>query len=112
MSREDERDLEAVTHMVAAAELILQFAKGGQRRFLADIRTQSAIERQFEIMGEAARRLSQTFRDAHPEVPWRTIIALRNNLIHGYDDVVPAKLWDIIGKALRPTLQTLRALLK
>ncbi|MFO1535599.1 MAG: DUF86 domain-containing protein [Thermoplasmatota archaeon] len=98
--------------MVAAGELILRFAKGGQRRFLEDPMVNSAIERQFEVFGEAARRLSPAFRDAHPEVPWRTIIAFRNTLIHGYDAVVPEKVWDVIGKALTPTLEVLRPLLK
>lgn len=98
--------------MVAAGELVLRIAKGGRAKFLSDVVTRSAIERQFEIFGEAARRVSQEFRDSHPEVPWRTIIAFRNNLVHAYDAIVPEKVWDGIGKAVTPTLEVLRPLLR
>jgi len=98
--------------MVAAGEIVMRVSKVGRAKFLSDVVIRSAIERQFEIFGEAARRLSQEFRDAHPEIPWRTIIAFRNNLIHAYDAVVPEKVWDGIGKALTPTLEALRPLLK
>lgn len=98
--------------MVAAGELILRFAKGGRPRFLANVMVRSAIERQFELFGEAARRLSPAFREAHPEVPWRTIIAFRNNLIHGYGGIMPEKVWDGIGKGLKPAMEALRPLLR
>lgn len=98
--------------MVTAGDLVLTFAKGGKGNFLADIKTRSAIERQFEVFGEAATRASKEFRDAHPQVPWRTIVGFRNTLIHGYDAVDPEKVWGAIGTALKPTLETLRALLK
>jgi uncharacterized protein with HEPN domain len=96
--------------MVASGDLILQFAKGGKRNFLQDIKTRSAIERHFEIFGEAATRLSTSFREAHPQVPWRTIVAFRNALIHGYDAVDPEKVWGVISTALKPTLEILRSL--
>lgn len=98
--------------MVAAGELILRIAKAGRPKFLSDVVTRSAIERQFQIFGEAAKRLSPEFRDAHPEVPWRTIIAFRNNLVHGYDAVVPEKVWDGISKGVTPTLELLGPLLR
>ena len=91
---------------------MLMFAKGGKQNFLDDVKTRSAIERQFTVFGEAAARVSKEFRDAHPEVPWRTIVGLRNTLIHGYDAVDPEKVWGVIATALRPTLATLRVLVK
>ena len=47
----------------------------------------SAVERQIEIIGEAAGRVSQGFQDAHPEIPWRPIIAQRHVLAHGYGEI-------------------------
>ena len=54
-------------------------------QFLSDLRTRSAIERQVEIVGEAARRLPKAFRDAHEEIPWNAIISQRHVLAHEYD---------------------------
>lgn len=52
-----------------------------------------ALARLVEILGEAATRVSVERRAAHPEIPWRPIIAMRNRLIHVYDDVNREELW-------------------
>lgn len=96
--------------MVRAGEAILRYAKGGKSAFLADEMMRSAIERQFEVLGEAARRLSEEFRKANPEIPWKTIIAFRNYLIHGYDSIVPERVWAAVSGALKATLPELRRL--
>ncbi|MFO1533701.1 MAG: DUF86 domain-containing protein [Thermoplasmatota archaeon] len=94
--------------MVQAGDLVLTFAKGGKRRFLANAMVRSAIERQFEVMGEAATRVSVAYRDAHPEVPWRTLVGFRNVLIHGYDGVDPERVWTAVSVHLRQALPELR----
>lgn len=76
--------------------------------YLADIRTVSAIERQFEILGEAACRISNKFRQAHPAIDWQRIIGLRNIVIHQYDEVDQDILWTIIHSELFPPLGTAR----
>jgi uncharacterized protein with HEPN domain len=54
-----------------------------------------AVERHLEIIGEAAGRVSQSFRETHREVPWRQIIAQRNILAHEYGDVDDALVWRV-----------------
>ena len=49
-----------------------------------------------QIVGEAARRVSEHLRHQHPEVPWAEIIGLRNRLIHGYDTVDLDRLWEVL----------------
>lgn len=49
--------------------------------FLTDVKTQSAVLHQLLVIGEAIRRLSPEFREAHPEVPWRLIAGTRDKLI-------------------------------
>lgn len=105
-----ESDSKAVADMVRAGEAVLRFAKAGKVAFLGDELLQRGIEREFEIFGEAARRLSEAFRLAHPSVPWRTIIGFRNYLIHGYDSVIPEKVWLVVTGSLRETLPELRRL--
>lgn len=103
-------DTQAVRDMMRAGEAILRYAKGGKAAFLKDDMVQSAVERQFERMGEAARRLSEEFRQGNPEVPWRTIIAFRNYLLRGYDSIVPEKVWVAVSESLKATLPELRRL--
>jgi uncharacterized protein with HEPN domain len=52
-----------------------------------DRKLQLAVERAVEIIGEAARRVSEEFRRQHPEIPWRSMIAQRNVLVHEYGEI-------------------------
>lgn len=54
---------------------------------------QNAVLRSFEVVGEAARRVSAGFREAHPEVPWRLMGDFRNKLIHDYFDLDLEIIW-------------------
>ena len=54
-----------------------------------------ALERCIELVGEAATRLPIAWRESHPQIPWRQIIAMRNVMIHGYDVVLPEVLWNV-----------------
>jgi uncharacterized protein with HEPN domain len=61
---------------------------------------QDAIVRRLEIIGEAARNVSQSARDAHPEIPWRQVIGMRNRVIHEYFRVDLQKVWDVVQNDL------------
>jgi uncharacterized protein with HEPN domain len=60
---------------------------------IGDAMLSSAIERQLEIIGEAARRISSELQEKHTEIPWRSIIGLRNILIQEYGEVHMDRLW-------------------
>jgi uncharacterized protein with HEPN domain len=80
--------------MREAGRAIAEFIAGvGYGRFEADKMLRSAVERQFLIIGEAARQVSPGFREAHPEVPWRGVVGLRNVLAHEYGEVLVERLW-------------------
>ena len=49
-----------------------------------------------EILGEAAYKLTNDFREKHTELPWRQILGMRHILVHGYYTVSPEILWDVI----------------
>ena len=67
---------------------------------------QNAVMRPLEIIGEAARRVSQQTRDAHPEVPWAQMVGMRNRLIHEYFRVNLATVWETVQNDL-PSLVVL-----
>ena len=80
--------------------------------FLADTMRQKAVIRDFEVLGEAAIRVPPDIRNLAADLPWRRIVAMRNELIHGYFSVdlgiVFATAKSDIPKLLLP-LETLRA---
>lgn len=110
MRLESKKLLEDIRH---AAALIHQFTRGRSwEEYAGDVLLQSAVERQFEIIGEALNRLS---RQA-PEVAARItgvshIIAFRNILVHGYDVVDHEIVWDIIQQDLPVLREQAEALL-
>jgi uncharacterized protein with HEPN domain len=100
------RDDATLLDIVNAARLVVEWTSGlAKDAFLADRRTQSAVERQLEILGEATKRLSMDFREQHPHIPWRQIAGLRDVLIHRYDDVNLDILWETVAVAV-PSLLT------
>ena len=68
--------------------------------------------RRLEMIGEAARRISEPTRTAHPEVPWQEMIGLRNILIHEYDDVELLIVWHTVRDELPRIIFTLEAILE
>ena len=67
---------------------------------------QRAVSRSIEIIGEAAKQMPLEFRDSHPEIPWKSIGAMRDRLIHGYFAVDHDIVWDVIENKL-PELRPL-----
>lgn len=106
------RDAGSLWDMMQAIRLIQEFTVNlAYDFFLESVLIQSAVERQLEILGEAARRLSDEFRQAHPEIDWRRIIGLRNILIHRYDEIRQQAIWAVVTSELEPLLTQLEPLL-
>ena len=61
--------------------------------FLDDHKTQDAVVRQFEIIGEATKRISLEYREKHSEIPWSDMAGMRDVLIHDYIDVNFEIVW-------------------
>ena len=81
-------------------------------QFKQDRMLRQAVERNFEIIGEAMRRLEKDDPDTAASITdYRRIIAFRNLLIHGYDVIDPAIVWSAIEVDLAPLLKDVQALL-
>jgi len=93
------RDLEdqaLLLDMLDSARAIAEMVRGMRyHQYTDDRRTRRAVEREVEIIGEAARSVSNAFQAAHPEIPWRKIIAQRPKLAHDYGDIQDEILWRV-----------------
>jgi uncharacterized protein with HEPN domain len=74
-------------------------------RFLDDIKTQDAVIRNLEIIGESTKRLSTGLRGKYPDVPWKGMAGIRDRLIHHYFGVNLDIVWDIVTSEL-PSLES------
>lgn len=102
MSERDERLY--LSDIVESIDRILDYTSAGREAFFSNRMTQDAVARNLEIMGEAAKSVSETTREVHPEIPWREIARTRDRVIHGYFSVD----LDIVWKVVETELPTLR----
>jgi uncharacterized protein with HEPN domain len=94
-----------------ARKLVARYAPIGWDQFTTDLDRQDGACFVICTIGEAATRVSEEFREAHPEVPWPKVIGARNVIIHGYDKVKLERVWDIISVAAPELIATLEPLL-
>ena len=86
-------------------ENIETYTSEGEEVFKQSRLIQDAVIRNFEIIGEASKRLPETFRAKYTQVPWKTMAGLRDVLIHDYLKVDVDRVWKIIEINL-PELKT------
>lgn len=107
------RDESYLLDILAACQLIISFIEGIDRAtFDSDLKTQSAVIRQFEILGEATKRLSNEIRASQPEIPWRQMAGMRDVLIHAYDHVNLDQVWFATQTSIPDLTSKIEALLK
>lgn len=73
----------------------------------ADLKTKHAVERNFEIIGEAAARIDNEYKQSHPTIEWRIIKDFRNFIIHEYFGINNLIVWDTIQYQLRELLKNI-----
>ena len=99
-----------IDDMITFAETVLAYTVGmDQSAFVANALVYDATLRNLELVGEAATRVPDDVRQAHPQVPWRMVIATRNRLIHAYLGIDNDTLWSIVVTDVPALLPILRA---
>lgn len=111
--RPEERDAACLLDMVRHAEgVALAVADRSFDDYSADEDLRLLVERRIEIIGEAARSVSEAFQKAHPDIPWRKIVAQRNVLAHNYGEIDDEIMWDVATVSIPELLRLLRPLLQ
>ena len=92
-------------HILDSSREAVAFAKGHTRADLdTDRKLDLSLVRLLEIIGEAARGTSAEFRQEHPDLPWKSMIGMRDRLIHGYFDINLEVVWKTVTEDLPPLI--------
>lgn len=108
----DDRDLAALWDIHRACSLAQQFVQEQDREaFVQDAMCHFAVIAQIQIIGEATKRLSDAFREVHPDIPWAEMAGMRDVLIHLYDKVDLDEVWLVVTRDIPYLLSKLEVLL-
>ena len=90
----EEQDAALLWDMCEAARDIMQFVEGvTYSHFASQKILRYAVERQILVIGEAAKHVSDSFKQAHQDIPWKSIIGQRNILAHEYGEILVERIW-------------------
>jgi uncharacterized protein with HEPN domain len=106
------RDPVYLDHIREAIERISAYSAAGREDFFRNRMAQDAVIRNFEVIGEAVRHLSDSLKDRRPDVPWRRIAGFRNVLIHDYMNVDEEEVWNVVETDLPALRKAVEELLK
>ena len=106
------RDKEYLTDILESCKLIVSHTSNITKdEFLDDVKCQDAVIRRFEIIGEAARRISDEMKSKHPEIPWFEMTGMRNAMIHEYDDVDMVIVWETVKSDIPALVTTIEKII-
>jgi len=90
----------SLVQILECLDRIRAYTKDGKRKFDHDSMVRDAVIRNFEIIGEASKRVPMEFREQTSEIPWRGLSGFRDVLIHQYEGVDYERVWRIIEEDL------------
>lgn len=99
-----------IGHIRDCIAKIRDYTTGGRDEFMKDRKTQDAVYRNLEIIGEAVKNLTTDFRAANPGVEWAEAAGLRDVLIHDYADIDPEVIWTTIERDLPKFVKALQSI--
>ena len=105
----NENDLSYLIDIVDCILDINDFTKSIlYNEFEKDKMRKLAVERQLEIIGQAANKISKETQDALEEIPWGKIIGLRNKLAHDYGEILAERIWNISKTSIQELLNEIK----
>jgi uncharacterized protein with HEPN domain len=90
---------------------MVEYTEVDKYAFLNDRKTQDAVVRNIEIMGEAVKHLSPRFRTNHPDIPWKRIAGMRDVMIHDYFGVNLNLVWKVAKEEMPRLMKKIEEIL-
>ena len=96
--------------LVAGRKAVAFAAELTRQEFARSDLHQNAILKVLEVVGEAASRISEDFKTAHPEIPWRQVVGFRNRIVHVYFEIDLGVVWQVVQEDLPVLISQLEPL--
>ncbi len=107
------RDDDYLQDIREAIQRIVAYTEGiTLAQFLQDIKTQDAVVRNLEVIGEATKHLSSHLRNTYPNIPWKALAGVRDKMIHHYFGITYEIVWTIAKQELPLLLPQIEDLLE
>ena len=87
-------------HLLECIARVEQYTNAGRAEFMTSTLIQDGVIRNLQTLGQSVLKLSESFKAAHPDVDWKSIIGLRNVLVHDYLGVSVTRVWEIVERDL------------
>ncbi len=91
-----DRDTALLNEILELIELTIEHASKDKEVFINNLDMRDAAALRVQTIGEYMRSLSESFRESHPELPWRQAIAMRNIIAHEYGKIDYVILWEAV----------------
>ena len=96
-----DRNAQRIYHILQQAATIRDRIAGlNMDELVANADKMAATLYSLTVIGEAVRAMDEDFKSAHPDIPWRSIVGMRNFLVHEYEEVVYGKVWKVASEEL------------
>ena len=107
------RDADYLGDVLEAMQRIQVYTEGLSRaQFMQDRRTQDAVVRNIEVIGEAVKKLSTSLRKKHPVIPWKEMAGMRDKVIHHYFGINYDTVWTVASEEIPQLASKIAAILK
>ena len=106
-------DLVYVSHILTAIADIKEFTEGMTKKdFFESKIAEHAVVRNIEVIGEASKHLSATFKEKRKDIPWKDIIKMRNKVTHFYFGINYGIVWKVVKRDIPLINEKLEAIIK
>jgi uncharacterized protein with HEPN domain len=109
----DRKEIDYLKDILEASTRALLYCKNlDYEKFSKDFKTQDAVVRNLEIIGEATKNISENIRESNSEIPWKNIAGMRDKLIHDYFGINIDVVWGVVVNDLSELVKNIQIIIK